>query len=65
MAEISIGKTLSQIGHARGYASADMTKVNDSFTHGALLVVNGPGMLIASGKHSPILVMHGAMILLI
>jgi hypothetical protein len=33
VAQISIRKTLSQIGHARGYVSADMTKGNDSFTH--------------------------------
>jgi hypothetical protein len=32
-------KTFSQIGHA------DLTKGNDSFTHGALLVVNGPGVV--------------------
>jgi hypothetical protein len=42
----SIGHTLSQIGHARGYVSVDMTKGNDSFTHGDLLVVNGPCMVL-------------------
>jgi hypothetical protein len=46
VAQISIRKTLSQIGHARGYASVDMTKGNDSFTHGALLVVNGLGVVL-------------------
>jgi hypothetical protein len=35
----NIGQTFSQIGHV------DLTKGNDSFTHGALLVVNGPGVV--------------------
>jgi hypothetical protein len=43
---MSIKQTLSQIGRARGYASANMTKGNDSFTHGALLVVNGLGVVL-------------------
>jgi hypothetical protein len=37
----SIGQTFSQIGHA------DLTKGDDTFTHGAMLiwlVVNGPGV---------------------
>ena len=35
----SIGQTFSKIGHV------DLNKGNDSFTHGALLVVNGPGIV--------------------
>jgi hypothetical protein len=46
VAPISIRKTLSRIGHAHGYASADMTKGNDSFTHGDLLVVNDLGVVL-------------------
>jgi hypothetical protein len=46
VAQVSIEQTLSQIGHAQGYASVDMTKGNDSFTHRALLVVNGPGIVL-------------------
>jgi hypothetical protein len=46
VAHISIRGTLSQIGHARGYANVYMSKANDSFTHEALLVVNGLGVFI-------------------
>jgi hypothetical protein len=46
VAQISIGQTLSQIRHTRGYASADMTKGNYSFTHGTLLVVNDLGVVL-------------------
>jgi len=46
VAQISTKQTLFHIGLARGYASADMTKGNDSFTHGALLVVNGLGVVL-------------------
>jgi hypothetical protein len=35
----SIGQTFSQIGHSV------LTKGNDSFTHRALLVVNGPDIV--------------------
>jgi hypothetical protein len=46
VAQISIKQTLSYIGLAWGYASVDMTKGSDSFTHGALLVVNGLGVVL-------------------
>jgi hypothetical protein len=46
VAQISTRHTLSKIGHAQGYATADMTKGNDSFTHRALLVMNGLGVVL-------------------
>jgi hypothetical protein len=39
-------QTLSKISLAWGYGSVDMTKGNDSFIHGALLVVNGLGVVL-------------------